>query len=121
MRKQLNPAIRAQLLRGAFYVILLLAICLISLALGQRNSAKHETIPAATGALTDLYRQPGVPQKSDLPEVSLAPPHPRDEAQIPAVRSQLPTINGPAGAHSISIPPAPKTPSVVLYDQYNNL
>ena len=30
------------------------------------------------------------------------------------------TNSGPAGAHGVQIPSAPKYPQVVLYDQYNN-
>jgi N-acetylneuraminic acid mutarotase len=40
MKKQINPTIKAHLLRGAFYLPLLLAICAIPFALAQRNTNK---------------------------------------------------------------------------------
>src|SRR2546421_1004151 len=41
MKKQINPSIKAHLIRSAFYVILLLAVCVIPFALAQRNTTKH--------------------------------------------------------------------------------
>ena len=38
MKKQTNPTIKAHLVRGAFYLLVLLAVCAIPLALGQRSS-----------------------------------------------------------------------------------
>jgi N-acetylneuraminic acid mutarotase len=38
MKKQINPTIQAQLVRGAFYLILLLAMCMIPFALAQRDT-----------------------------------------------------------------------------------
>jgi hypothetical protein len=38
MKKQTNPNIKAHLLRGAFYMVLLSAVCVIPFALGQRTS-----------------------------------------------------------------------------------
>ena len=38
MKKQINPTIKAHLVRGAFYLLVLLAVCAIPLALGQRSS-----------------------------------------------------------------------------------
>ena len=40
MRKQINPIIRAHLIRGAFYLLLLVAVCVIPFALAQRTTAK---------------------------------------------------------------------------------
>ena len=40
MKKQINPTIKAHLIRGAFYVLLLLAVCVIRFALAERNSGK---------------------------------------------------------------------------------
>ena len=37
MKKQINPSTKAHLLRGAFYLLLLLAVCVIPFALGQRD------------------------------------------------------------------------------------
>src|SRR6266478_6913812 len=38
MKKQINPNVRAHLIRGAFYLLLLLAVCVIPFALGQRRA-----------------------------------------------------------------------------------
>ena len=40
MKKQTNPDIKAHLLRGAFYLLLLVAICAIPFALAERNTIK---------------------------------------------------------------------------------
>src|SRR5437870_3177912 len=41
MKKQINPTIKAHLIRSAFYVILLLAVCVIPFALAQRNTTRQ--------------------------------------------------------------------------------
>src|SRR5882724_11437384 len=41
MKKQINPAIKAHLIRGAFYLLLLTAVCAIPFALAQRNAPKR--------------------------------------------------------------------------------
>src|SRR6266446_2335283 len=38
MKKQINPTIKAHLMRGAFYLLSLLAVCAIPFALGQSRS-----------------------------------------------------------------------------------
>ena len=38
MKKQLNPTIKAHLIRSAFYLLLLLGVCAIPFALAQRNA-----------------------------------------------------------------------------------
>jgi len=54
MKKQINPTIKAHLLRGAFYLLLLLAVCAIPFALAQRNAAKPavKSNPILNPALT---------------------------------------------------------------------
>ena len=37
MKKQINPTIKAHLIRGAFYLLLLVAVCAIPFALAQRS------------------------------------------------------------------------------------
>jgi N-acetylneuraminic acid mutarotase len=55
MKKQINPKIKAHLIRGAIYVLLLLAVCAIPFALSQgrnRGIAKHSvTKPKAAAAV----------------------------------------------------------------------
>ena len=41
MKKQINPNTKAHLIRGAFYLLLLIAACAIPFALAQRNVAKQ--------------------------------------------------------------------------------
>ena len=50
MKKQINPTIKAHLIRGAFYLILLVAVCAIPFALAQRNTKQHAAA-AKTSAL----------------------------------------------------------------------
>ena len=40
MKSHISPAIKAQLIRGAFYLLLLLVICAMPFALAQRNTTK---------------------------------------------------------------------------------
>ena len=40
MKKQINPTIKAHLIRSAFYLLLLVAVCAIPFALAQRNKLK---------------------------------------------------------------------------------
>src|SRR6266404_8984387 len=44
MKKQINPSNKAHLIRGAFYLLLLLAVCVIPFALGQRTTGKQSTV-----------------------------------------------------------------------------
>jgi hypothetical protein len=44
MKRQSNPTIKAQLLRSALYVLLLLSVCVIPFALAQRNSVGQSNL-----------------------------------------------------------------------------
>ena len=64
MKKQINPTIKAHLIRGAFYLLLLLAVCAIPFALArtaaQRTVTKQsvgQSVPSA--ALSSLLAPPG--------------------------------------------------------------
>ena len=46
MKKQTNPHIKAHLIRSAFYVLLLLAVCVIPFALAQRGASKRAFVPS---------------------------------------------------------------------------
>src|SRR6476620_7765660 len=48
MKRRINPRVEAHLIRGAFYLLLLLAVCVIPLALGQRPSIKRSTAENTT-------------------------------------------------------------------------
>jgi hypothetical protein len=52
MKKQINPSIKAHLLRGAFYLLLLLAVSVIPFALSQRTTAKGNR-PVTTITVTN--------------------------------------------------------------------
>ena len=58
MKKQINPSIKAHLIRGAFYLLLLLAVCAIPFTLAQRNAFKRPvtvklpgTVPRVSSAM----------------------------------------------------------------------
>src|SRR6266545_417492 len=52
MKKQINPNLKAHLIRGACYLLLLLAICVIPFALAQRATTKKNR-PANTITVTN--------------------------------------------------------------------
>ena len=54
MKKQINPTIKAHLIRSAFYLLLLLAVCAIPFALAQRNATKRPVTKVAAKLLTPL-------------------------------------------------------------------
>src|SRR5438045_8491398 len=57
MKKQLNPSIKAHLIRSAFYVLLLLAVCMIPVA---RAQARSRGTRQSAGQLTS-QQSPGQP------------------------------------------------------------
>src|SRR6266496_2031385 len=76
MKKQINPTTKAHLIRGAFYLLLLLAVCAIPFALAQRN--------ATTRSVAQPAARPGVDANMYLPKA--APP-------------STGTISAPAGSN----------------------
>src|SRR5436189_3724056 len=105
MNKQ-PTTVRTYLLRGAFLLSLAFVI-VMPLALGQTRSRGSKPSVAAA-------QMPQVPPLSSG-AISRRPAVP----DLPA--SQLPkATSGPAGAHALTVPPAPQAPQVILYDQYNN-
>jgi hypothetical protein len=126
MKKQINPTTKAHLIRSAFYVILLLAVCVIPFALAQRNTPKtnkptsakskvvaNRKVATVTGTVQRPQRKPASAQ-SQLPyDVRPGPALPRT-SKVPL------KTTGPAGAHMLPVLPQPKAPQVVLYDQYDN-
>ena len=117
MKKQINPTIKAHLVRGAFYLLLLLAVCAIPLALAQ-SVAK----PAAKPSLTRSATGPNVSgialsRFAKLPITSALRGQANTQAKTHFRR-------GPAFVEigKVSTPqlPTPRAPAVVLYDQYDN-
>ena len=87
VKRQINPSVKAHLLRSRLILLLLLTICGIPVALAQSRS--DETTKRSVASRTD--------------------------------QSQVPTKTiGPLGVPALQMPPVPKLPAVVLYDQLNN-
>src|SRR5882724_8110642 len=76
MKKQINPTTKAHLIRGAFYLLLLLAVCAIPFALAQRQFTKQSVIQPAA--------RPGVDANVYLPK---------------AAQPSTGTISSPAGSN----------------------
>src|SRR5438046_408488 len=47
MKEQIDPNVKAHVIRSAFYLLLLLAVCVIPFALGQRTAGKQSTVESA--------------------------------------------------------------------------
>ena len=60
MKKQINPTIKAHLIRGAFYLLLLLAVCAIPFALAQRNTIKRANPASKSKAAMKFAAAPAV-------------------------------------------------------------
>src|SRR5439155_25176830 len=70
MKRQIKPSNKAHLLRGAFYLLLLVAVCLIPFALGQRTIGKRAQ--KALGQSQPLTVSDNV-QLSDLTPIGCIP------------------------------------------------
>jgi hypothetical protein len=122
MKKQINPTIKAHLIRSAFYVILLFAVCVIPLALAQRNATKRSVAKQPQGP----PNWAAASAKSGAPVDARAAQAMRIPAAFPLTAaskrvSQAPLkSSGPIGTYTFRILPQPKAPNVVLYDQYDN-
>src|SRR6266850_4874470 len=74
MKKQINRNIKAHLLRGAFYLLLLVAVCAIPFAFAQRNGTKRSNIRgvphlpqrSSTTGFTNAYGTVPVVSKKSL-------------------------------------------------------
>jgi hypothetical protein len=55
MKKQINPTIKAHLIRGAFYLLLLIAVCAIPFALAQRNAIKRPVTGKLPSTVTPRF------------------------------------------------------------------
>src|ERR1041384_2962371 len=74
MKKQIEPNIKAHLLRGAFYLLLLLAVCAIPFALAQRNGSKRSVAnpvaqPSFTGNAYPLQNAPPSTGAVSVPDI----------------------------------------------------
>ena len=120
MKKQINPKIKAHLIRSAFYVLLLVAVCVIPFALAQRNTTKHSVTSKATAKAVA-----GAPRVALSSTGAATAPSAQEQAvaNINKQRiSQVPLTNAPLGIGRLRVsPPEPRAPQAVLYDQYDNL
>ena len=92
MKKRIKRTIEAHLIRSAFYLLVLIAICAIPFALAKREATKVSTANPA------------------------AKPNAGAIAQLPP--GDTSSLEGTVRAQS---QPSPNAPQVVLYNQYNNL
>src|SRR5206468_3551792 len=104
MKKQINPTIKAHLIRSAFYLLLLLAVCAIPLALAQsRNrgtSRQSKQSQKALGPSLPLKFPAGKTAEEKFAPVRIAPaglPGPVNflgfDNPAPVPRSLLPSVN----------------------------
>ena len=141
MKKQTNLTIKAHLIRGAFYLLLLTAVCAIPFALAQRNTTKRGVANPASkpsmvakfaagpaGGAAQATKLSGVrsivalqgASQSNAGSRRLLPYDVRGVPNLPRMSEFPQTASGVGGAHILPIPRAPKAPQVVLYDQYDN-
>jgi hypothetical protein len=104
MKKQINPTTKAHLIRGAFYLLLLLAVCAIPFALAQRNATKR-SVAQGTARPDATYLPQAAPPSTGLPQ---APPStgaisaPAGSNISRAVQGQLPTFGSSVPTNSIT-------------------
>lgn len=97
MKKQNDRTIKAHFMRSALYVLLLLAVCVIPFTLAQRSANNRSVAPATNRNINPATRAPSTEADQRQPTV------PSGDIGVPSI-----------------VPPNPKDPQVVLYDQYNN-
>src|SRR3954471_1703915 len=104
MKKQINPTIKAHLIRGAFYLLLLVTVCAIPFALAQnRNRASAKQVAVNPSNQTLNRAASGLKPASQLPN---------DVMQVPATSPLL----APASAFRLpaSMLPKPKAGSRIV-------
>ena len=92
MKKQINPTIKAHLIRGAFYLLLLIAVCAIQFALAQRNGGK-QTVTRAPFNKSQLPKFP----YSSVRDRSSAPAAPTGEETPTPTPTASPTPTATPG------------------------
>src|SRR6478672_7384053 len=123
MKKQTKHSVKAHLLWSALILLVLVAVCAIPFALGQRQATKRTVTNSSAniGAAGKENPMQNAPPSSGAIGVSAA----QSPAGIPVQgQAGLPAtsnVAAPASAIGVRInPPAPQLPNVVLYDQINN-
>src|SRR6266513_877627 len=118
MKKQTKHTVKAHLLWSALILLVLVAVCAIPFALGQRQATKRTvanssvTIHAAGNPMQNAPPSTGAVGVSSAQSPAGNPGN--NQLQVPKVSS------GPMGVPSFRLPSVPKLPNVTLYDQLNN-
>src|SRR5213593_2183119 len=114
MKKQINPTIKAQILRSLFILLALVAICAIPFALAQRNQHSVAKPAAHPKAATETA---GVSQAAQhkvhtAPAQRMLPYDVRSAPTLPRI-SQFPqNTSGAGAAHVLPVLRPPKAPQV---------
>src|SRR5262249_41976526 len=119
MKKQINPTIKAHLIRGAFYLLLLLAVCAIPFALAQRNAIKRGMANPASNSNV-IAKSAAALSASENAGSQLLPYDVRTFPGRHARLGEIPGVRTPTTGSKFRILAQPRLPSVVLYDQYDN-
>ena len=102
MKKQINPTVRAYLIRSAFYLVLLMAVCAIPIALAQsrhyqwRSGQTNGSLKLASTnrTISTIY--------AVLPNPDFAPPGVIAEQSLKP-GTKLPSIRSFAATHGVSV------------------
>ena len=71
MKRRSSPTIRAQVIRGLFYLLLLMAVCVIPFALGQQNATDSAIDPKKSSfEVGNVTSGSAKPQPSPVPEAT---------------------------------------------------
>src|SRR5439155_21394591 len=120
MKKQINPTIKAHLIRSAFYLLLLVTVCAIPFALAQsrgRGTAKRSVATPNAPANKDLSRATG---PVILPGPASGVVGHGNGPTLPRT-SQIPVAGGgPIGVPIIQDPPPHGEHQGVLDDKYKH-
>src|SRR5437899_11732993 len=124
MKKQINPTIKAHLIRSAFYLLVLLAVCAIPFALAQsrsRGTAKRSlTKPVAKANVAANMDLPRATGPVTLPDAASGVV-PSGKTGAPLLAPQVLTVSsGATGANPVRTLRMPLYPQVILYDPYDN-
>src|SRR6266567_5611435 len=118
MKKQTKHSVKAHLLWSALILLVLVALCAIPFALGQRQATKRTVANSSVnmGAAGNQNPMQNAPPSTGAVGANVA----QSPAGIP-VTDRVPKVSsGPMGIPSFRLPSVPKLPNVTLYDQLNN-
>jgi hypothetical protein len=109
MKKQVNPSVKAHLIRGAFYLVLLIALCAIPFALAQRNVGYRNIMGSIVGA-QDHSQLPKFPYSSFRERRSVKAVPAGEKTPTPtATASETPTASPSASETPTASPSASPT------------